>query len=161
MSKKINGCYGSFNADILDGALKSYCRKKKMQLKVFFDKVFKLYSYNWYRSIRIDQYADKGDIKRLCEIVKLDFEALEFKEGHKKTDRLFMKPQEEFTQLSMDFGDMGKYPVKANVPDFPLTPIKENSEKDRLFHFIDLVKSGEIGSVTFIYMGIKITLEND
>lgn len=160
MSKKINGCYGSFNADILDGALKTYCRKKKMQLKVFFDKVFKLYPYNWYRSIRIDQYADKGDIKRLCEIVKLDFEALEFKEGHKKTDRLFMKPQEEFTQLSMDFGDIGEYPAKTNTLD-SLTPIKENSEKDMLFDLIDSVKSGKIESVTFRYMGIKITLDND
>lgn len=147
MSKKVKGCYGSFNAKILDGAVKNYCRKKDLQLKVFFSKSYKLYEYNWYRSIRVNQYADKEELERLCKIINLDFSALEFREGHKKSEKLLINPKnDEFVQMSMDLS-----PVNVPAP-------KEDDYGD-IIRFRDLVISGAVKKVTFEWNGINCTFE--
>ena len=103
MSKKIKGEYGSYKAAVLDDRLKKHCIKKGITQVKFFEDVFKLHPYGWYRGVRSSQYGEKTELIRLCELCGCNFKDLDFKKGEKPIDKYLVAPQEpEYVQETLE-----------------------------------------------------------
>lgn len=109
MSKKIKGEYGSYKAAVLDDRLKKHCIKKGITQVKFFEDVFKLHPYGWYRGVRSSQYGEKTELIRLCELCGCSFKELDFKKGEKPTEKYLVAPVEpEYVQETLNLN----YPQK-------------------------------------------------
>lgn len=147
MSKAANGKYGTFDPRGIDEAVKSYCKKKGITVKVFFADYLHLHTGGWWRSVCNNRYGDETELRNVCRAVRYDFEKLDFKEGAtnenvEKSKAIARKKYHkskapEYEQLTFDLGESKAPDLKEwikSVSDEDLVQVIDPKRMRSLYH---------------------------
>lgn len=74
--------FGSYDAIVVDDALKAHCQKEGIKLYQFFADI-KLRDYQWYGNRKRDSRMNKDDLTKICKAIDLDFRKTCFKKDER------------------------------------------------------------------------------